>query len=89
MIYSATATSKTSKVMATTATTRVIPQLWCAQCGKQTWAISFEEAFEIWAGGSQAARQTKSEFQMTELHQVKTGSDTNLICLHSLFPNAF
>jgi hypothetical protein len=89
MIYTATATGKTSKVMATTATTRVIPQHWCAQCGKQTWVVSFEEAYEIWAGGSQAASQTKSEFQMTELHQVKAGSDAKLICLHSLFPNAF
>jgi hypothetical protein len=91
MMYKATAkaTTETSKVMATTATTRVIPQHWCAQCGKQTWVVSVEEAIEIWAGGSQALGQTSDEFQVTELHRVKTESGTKLICLHSLFPKAF
>jgi hypothetical protein len=91
MVYTVIAKLMTIKSnnFETTETTRVIPQQWCSECAKQTWVVSFEEAFEIWAAGSQAASQSNNKFQLTELHQVQTVSGAKLICLHSLFPNAF
>jgi len=91
MMYTTTAKApmEQTHLLAATDATRVVPQHWCAQCRKQTWVIAFEEAFEIWAAGSQGASQTGSQFQSTELHQVKLASGEEMICLPSLFPNAF
>ncbi len=89
MIFPATAKAASRPINALATNTRVIPQHWCTPCGKQTWVVTFEEAFEIWAGGALRSGQPKEEFHITELHQVQTATGARLICLHSLFPNAF
>jgi len=74
------------------AKTRVMPQFWCDGCNQQTWMLTLDEAAKIWADAKSSTLHLSDAGNgrdQKETPQLHIHTEAQMICLKSLFPNAF